>query len=142
MDALSFSTQFYFMSSVHAWGMIFLVLGVTIMIRKEYVMLSDVMFGLILLVMWLLGMLLKWTMIRMANAVSLWKLVKTEGTVDDEIAARLAIGEGGDEELERERVELRALNSPRFRHKWLERNRPWLVQHLVELLTPRSLDML
>lgn len=28
----------------------------------------------------------------------------------------------------------------RFRHRFLERNRPWILQHLVELLTPRSLD--
>merc|ERR1712072_414448 len=35
---------------------------------------------------------------------------------------------------------LQALNSERFRHRFLERNRPWILQHLVELLTPRSLE--
>jgi hypothetical protein len=43
--------------------------------------------------------------------------------------------------LEQERLELQALNSERFRHRFLERNRPWILQHLVELLTPRALDM-
>ena len=63
-----------------------------------------------------------------------------EGTVDDDVAAKLAIGEGRQADLEQERLELQALNSERFRHRFLERNRPWILQHLVELLTPRSLE--
>jgi hypothetical protein len=39
-------------------------------------------------------------------------------------------------------IELRALNSERFRHRFLERSRPWILQHLTELLTPRTLHML
>lgn len=63
-----------------------------------------------------------------------------EGTVDDDVAQKLAIGEGRQQDLEQERLELQALNSDRFRHRFLERNRPWILQHLVELLTPRQLD--
>ena len=63
-----------------------------------------------------------------------------EGTVDDDVAVKLAIGEGRQADLEQERLELQALNSERFRHRFLERNRPWILQHLVELLTPRSLE--
>ena len=59
-----------------------------------------------------------------------------EGTVDDDVAVKLAIGEGRQADLEQERLELQALNSERFRHRFLERNRPWILQHLVELLTP------
>ena len=64
-----------------------------------------------------------------------------EGTVDDDIAAKLALGKGRDADLEQERIELQAMNSERFRHRFLERNRPWILQHLVELLTPRTLEM-
>lgn len=60
-----------------------------------------------------------------------------EGTVDDEVAAKLAVGEGRQADLEQERLELQALNSERFRHRFVERNRPWILQHLAELLTPR-----
>lgn len=63
-----------------------------------------------------------------------------EGTVDDDVAAKLAIGEGRQADLEQERLELQALNSERFRHRFLDRNRPWILQHLVELLTPESLQ--
>ena len=37
-------------------------------------------------------------------------------------------------------MELQALNSDRFRHRFLEKNRPWILQHLVELLTPRTIE--
>ena len=70
----------------------------------------------------------------------LWVTKQIEGTVDDDLAAKLAIGEGRQADLEQERLELQALNSERFRHRFLERNRPWVLQHLVELLTPRSLE--
>lgn len=70
----------------------------------------------------------------------LWMTKQVEGTVDDDVAAKLAIGEGRQQDLEQERLELQALNSERFRHRFLERNRPWILQHLVELLTPRQLD--
>ena len=58
----------------------------------------------------------------------------------DDITARLAIGEGKQNDLEEERMELQALNSDRFRHRFLEKNRPWILQHLVELLTPRTIE--
>jgi len=71
----------------------------------------------------------------------LWVTKSIEGTVDDDVAAKLAIGEGRQADLEMERLELQALNSERFRHRFLERNRPWILQHLVDLLTPRTLDL-
>jgi hypothetical protein len=65
----------------------------------------------------------------------------SEGTVDDEIAKRLALGEDNQDELEMARLELQAMNSERFRHRFLDRSRPWILQHLEELLTPRTLQM-
>ena len=59
---------------------------------------------------------------------------KLQGTMDD------VIGEGRQEDLEQERQELLAMNSESFRHKFIEKNRPWVLSHLVELITPRSLQ--
>ena len=44
-------------------------------------------------------------------------------------------------DLDQERLELQAMNSERFRHRFLDKNRPWILQHLTELLTPRTLQM-
>ena len=78
--------------------------------------------------------------VKRLNWRGLWATKQIEGTIDDDVAAKLAVGEGRQADLEQERLELQALNSERFRHRFLERNRPWILQHLVELLTPRSLD--
>merc|ERR550537_987194 len=105
------------------------------------------MMPLIFVIIFLLGDSIAWSLRRLADIKyrrigwrGLWVTKQIEGTVDDDVAANLAIGEGRQADLEQERLELQALNSERFRHRFLERNRPWILQHLVELLTPRSLD--
>ena len=64
----------------------------------------------------------------------LWATKQLEGTMDDAVAARLAVGVGNQAGLEQERLELQALNSDRFRTRFMERNRPWVLQHLVDLI--------
>ena len=59
--------------------------------------------------------------------------------MDDEVAAKLVIGEGRQAALEREKFDLKALNNESFRLKFIKENRPWLLQHLVDLITPQSL---
>lgn len=152
IDMMCFSDQFFFMSSLHAYGMILGIFGVSAMIRNEYQFFSDPMMIPIAAT--------TYTMCRIVQALSLqladqrwvgfifmfgwngiWERRSLQGTVDDEIAAKLAIGEGRQEDLEAERLELQAMNSERFRHRFLAKSRPWVLQHLVELLTPRTLQM-
>merc|ERR1712167_260101 len=90
---------------------------------------------------WSLATLTNWLCRKIADQTKLWSRRSLQGTVDDEIAAKLAVGEGRQEDLEAERLELQAMNSERFRHRFLDRSRPWVLQHLVELLTPRTLQM-
>ena len=70
----------------------------------------------------------------------IWVTKQIEGTMDDDVAAKLAVGEGRQVDLEQERLELQALNNESFRYRFLGKNRPWILQHLVELVTPRSLE--
>lgn len=140
-DMLCFSSQYYFVLALHTWGMILTIFGIVIMLRKEYDMFADWVFLFIFLVMWTMLGLLKRVLLLMANLAGLWRRKTLEGTVEDEVAAKLAIGEGTAEDLEAERIELAALNSERFRQRFLERNRPWIIAHLSELLTPRTLKL-
>jgi hypothetical protein len=141
VDSMCFSSQFYSMAAFHAWGIALLLIGVEIMLRKEYNVFGDVVFGIIFVVMWLLFQVLRIFLRVVGEIVSIWKLPRVEGSIDDELAAKLAIGEGDLKELEEERVELKAMNSEAFRLRFVERNRPWLVQHMIELLTPRTLQV-
>ena len=121
--------------------------GITTFIRQDYIIFGDQAMMLIMLIMVVVGDLIQRFLkyladikIRRIGWRGLWVTKQIEGTVDDDVAAKLAIGEGRQADLEQERLELQALNSERFRHRFLERNRPWILQHLVELLTPESLE--
>merc|ERR1711871_1418691 len=141
IDMMCFSSQYYFMSTLLAWGIVAGMLGIAIMLRWNYNMFGDVAFPMILTGIWSVCTIVNFLSRRFANIVGIWVRKSLQGTVDDEIAAKLAIGEGRQEDLEAERLELQAMNSERFRHRFLDRSRPWVLQHLVELLTPRTLQM-
>lgn len=65
---------------------------------------------------------------------------RAQGTVDDDIENKLKLGEF-DAARELNRLELQSMNDEAFRHRFMDRNRPWVLQHLTELLTPRTLQM-
>merc|ERR1711937_863197 len=141
IDMMCFSSQFYFMTTVLAWGNITIMFGISIILRNETNFFADVALPTIIVGTWSLGTFINWFCRKCADQAGLWSRRSLQGTVDDEIAAKLAIGEGRQEDLEAERLELQAMNSERFRHRFLDRSRPWVLQHLVELLTPRTLQM-
>jgi hypothetical protein len=147
LDMLCFSSQYYFIMTLFTFGMMFIILAMVIYLRNNYNPFADPIACLLIVLMIIGGELLGMFLKRLGDVKilrlgwrGLWVTKQIEGTVDDDVAAKLAIGEGRQQDLEQERMELQALNSDRFRHRFLERNRPWILQHLVELITPRSLE--
>ena len=141
IDMMCFSSQFYFICTIHGVGMLLVQFGLTIILRNFANPFSDSMLPVIMLGIFSICTVIQWLGRLFADASGIWVRKSLQGTVDDEIAAKLAIGEGRQADLEAERLELQALNSERFRHRFLDRSRPWVLQHLVELLTPRTLEM-
>merc|ERR1711871_1413409 len=121
--------------------MLICMFGLTMILRAQANPFGDSMLPVIIVIMWGICTILNWACRLGGNLAGVWVRKALQGTVDDEIAAKLAIGEGRQADLEAERLELQALNSERFRHRFLDRSRPWVLQHLVELLTPRTLQM-
>lgn len=122
-------------------------MGVTICLRRKYNFLGDPVFPLIMAIVVACFELIAQLCVFVSNtsidAISwggIWKVATLQGTMDDVIASKLAVGEGRQEDLEQERQELMAMNSESFRHKFIEKNRPWVLSHLVELITPLSLQ--
>merc|ERR1711968_335336 len=107
----------------------------------DYNIFGDIAFPTVWALVSIIAGVLNRLLRKCADLGGLWSRRSLQGTVDDEIAAKLAVGEGRQEDLEAERLELQAMNSERFRHRFLDRSRPWVLQHLVELLTPRTLQM-
>ena len=147
IDMLCFSSQYYFLVAQFGFAVVLGTMAIEIFLRVNFNLFSDPVTPLLFVIIFVLGELMAlvcWLMcdikIKRFGWRGLWMTKQVEGTVDDDVAAKLAIGEGRQQDLEQERLELQALNSDRFRHRFLERNRPWILQHLVELLTPRQLD--
>ncbi|KAL7555003.1 hypothetical protein ACHAWF_018580 [Thalassiosira exigua] len=147
VDLLCFSSQHYFILSLIALGFGTNMYGVTICVRRRYNFLGDPIFALIVVVVISICESIARICAYISNITidaigwgGIWRVTQLQGTMDDVIASKLAIGEGRQEDLERERQELQAMNSESFRHEFIKKNRPWVLQHLVEIMTPRSLQ--
>ncbi|KAG7401111.1 hypothetical protein PHYBOEH_002994 [Phytophthora boehmeriae] len=141
LDLLCFSSQLYFLLVLYVAGILLTMLGITVCLRASYGYFDDPIALTIIIVVVLMMRGLELSCIRLGDKLRIWKPRKLEGgTLDEDLAAKLALGAGRQRELERERLELQALNSERFRHRFLDRNRPWVLQHLAELFTPRTLQ--
>ena len=147
LDLLCFSSQYYFILTLLTLGFCTNMFAITICLRRKYNFLADPVFPFVVVAVVLCCEAASMICVYVSNTSmdtvcwrGVWKISQLQGTMDDVIAAKLAIGEGRQEDLEQERQELQALNSEAFRHKFIEKNRPWVLQHLVELVTPRSLQ--
>ena len=149
IDLMSFSSQYYFVSALLSGSIITTLFGATILLRtKGYSFLADPALPFIIIVIAMLVKFLRHAFIYLASIKikyldweGIWGAIEIEGTLDDMIATKLAIGAGRQADLEKERMELDALNNDKFRQRFLDRNRPWLMRHLVELLTESEEDL-
>lgn len=146
LDLMCFSSQYYFILTVFGLSNSIIQVAIEMFLYTNYNPFGDPALVYIIIVMIVVIQLVKYFCYKAADIKvkrigwrGLWMTKQIEGTVDDEVAAKLAVGEGRQADLEQERLELQALNSERFRHRFVERNKPWILQHLVDLLTPQAL---
>ena len=121
LDALCFSSQFYYLISLITWGIIFLYLGVTSMIRNDHNPFADPT-----LFMWLVmiiggSIILKFILNSCARRLGLWRL-----TVDGRIKFDNADANKMDAAHNIKRLIKNVQTNP-FRHKFIIMNREWIV---------------
>ncbi len=146
IDSMSFSSQYYFVVTYLSFGMFLSMLGITILLRTpDYNAFGDPAMPLIITIIFLHCKFFQLVAKRLSSVQidyldwrGIWGATQLEGTLDDVIAAKLAIGEGRQVDLEQERMEIEAMNDDKFRKRFLDRNRPWILQHLYELFTASS----
>ena len=102
---LCFSSQYFFLLSIHIWGLLFMTLGVLIMLGVQYDLFGDWITIVIVVALHQGLALLARVFGALADQASLWELPTLAGTTSDEIAATLAVGEGSAVDLEQERME-------------------------------------
>jgi hypothetical protein len=148
LDQMCFSSQYYFMNTIHATGIVLFTLAIEILLQQNHNLFGDPAFPLLVCIVWSMCHFVKKLSIWVATKCSLWKLKH------DETGWHSQVREGDGEEfaipgwdelekLQQESHEAYILNqkitSETFRHKFLDYNRPWLVAQLPQILTPRTL---
>jgi len=137
VDMLCFSSQYYFLVASYAWAVIFLVIALFIQFHWSYNMFLDWITVVNLAMTFILCTLLKYLLFQIGYRGGLWSRKTLEGVIDDEIGVIMALAEGDAAALAVERIEQVALNSERFRKRFLNRAKPWIISQLQAILTPR-----
>ena len=150
LHQMGFSSQYYFMSFIHVTGMVLVVLGIEAMMRVSYNFFGDPATLLLVPFLWLLMTALQFIAVFLADKFGLWSVKRSSGT---------GMADSGDGDwgipslselmnLQRRKKgssysswQMNAkLSSDTFRFKFLDYNRAWLVYHLPEILTPRTVQ--
>lgn len=121
LDALNFCSQFYYIIALTTWGIIFLYLGFTAIIRNAYNPYADptlVLFGVIVVAITKpTHVLLRF----IANKIGLWKISGDDRhVVEMDMINRLDKGV-------RHKTLVKNLKTNPFRYKFLMVNREWIV---------------
>ncbi len=143
LDQMCFSSQYYMMMTVAVNGIVYFVLGVQMMVHQKYNFLGDP--ALLAMIQFLLGAfhLLSLTLARFSLFFNLW------GIKGDEVGWKEALEDEDDFDVP-DMDDLidgdttayfmnHRITSETFRHKFLDYNRPWLIEKLPGILTPRTL---
>jgi hypothetical protein len=148
LDQMCFSSQFYFMTTVHVTGICLVSIGVNMMLKSVYNGFGDPALCPIIGIVWVACIIVRKLAVWGAYQLGLWALKhdetgwhsKMEEADDDDFGIP---GWEDLEALQQESHEAYILNqkitSETFRHKFLNYNRPWLVAQLPMILTPRTL---
>ena len=82
------------MTTLLAWGNMTSMFGISIILRFQYNPFADVALPMLMVGTWAMGAMINYFCRKIADQTKLWSRRSLQGTVDDEIAAKLAVGEG------------------------------------------------
>ncbi|EGR29809.1 hypothetical protein IMG5_148370 [Ichthyophthirius multifiliis] len=131
LDNMQFSDQFYFIGTITTFGILFFVIGMTIMLRTQYIFFSDPVIYPMITFYYFIVHPTKWLMIYFWSKFDLWKLVDQENgnqqleSIDDIL------------NQERENIE-QIMEQEEIREHFVKQNKEWLIKNLTEYLTPES----
>lgn len=133
IDNYCFSSQYYYVISLSTWGIIYLYLGMTTMIRNEYNPFADPM--LLFYILMIFGALIPIKQVmKMGSAyIKLWELKQEEN---------LIIDTGTLNRLDKDhnfKRHIRQIQSNPFRHKFVYINREWIINNIARVLGGKNL---
>lgn len=125
---MSFSQQYYYVISLMSWGIIFLTLGMTIMLRNQYNPFADPVIA-IFIVLIIIGVFIVTTVMGMVQSFfKIWEVsynpvitidVSQVNKLDKDYSMKMLV---------------RNLQTNPFRHKFLRVNREWIIHNIASIL--------
>ena len=128
LDNMSFSQQYYYIVSLMAWGIIYLTLSMTIMLRNQYNPFADPVITLFIIMIGITVFLVRLVMDFIRDYFRIWEVEHNPIiTVDVSQVNRLDKDYGM-------RVLVKNLQTNPFRHKFMRVNREWIIHNIAEIL--------
>jgi hypothetical protein len=128
LDNMSFSQQFYYVSSLMTWGIIYLVLGMTILVRNQYNPFADPVLMIFIMMISVITSIIRYFIKEVSDYFKIWEVSHHHfSKVDVSQINKL------DKEYSM-RVLVRNLQTNPFRHKFLRVNREWLIHNIATIL--------
>lgn len=128
LDNLSFSSQYFYVVSLSAWGIIFSVFGITIMIRQQYNPFEDPLIVPFILMVGGAAVLIKPILSIITSYLRIWEINAIENLkIDIAHVNRL------DKDNNMKRL-IRNIQTNPFRHKFMRNNREWIIHNIATIL--------
>jgi len=147
IDLLCFSSQYYFLTSYFTTGLVMIIFGMQILLRKEYNIFSDKMTPFVVALALVAIWCIKWVCWRLGKRF-VWRFKPVAAEVDESGLALSAFEAKGDLELPMWGGDKGGdggkgfggpdISSETFRHRFFIANKPWIMQQLKMSMSPRS----
>ena len=132
LDALCFSSQYYFIISLTTWGIIFLYLGFTSIMRSYYNPFADPTLIFFCLAVSVSTFPIQYMLSYLSNLAKLWQI---KG--DDRIRVDVAAINRLDAASNMKKL-IRNVQTNPFRFKFLMINREWIISNIASILGGRT----
>jgi hypothetical protein len=142
LDLVSFSSQYYFSSLMHAMGIFFFCIGLVIIIAQKFNFLGDTTLPFIITLFWVICIFIKEVSITIGNALGIWTIPlvrkRNLATVEPndvtvptwDAKYKSVVNDIIDQKYVNDEI----VQLDHFRHSFVKHNRPWIVQQLRGLL--------
>lgn len=128
LDSLCFSSQYFFINGLTAWGMMLIYFGLSITLSNGYPLVSDLLFFWLTPFTLLTCLVARRVLVYLLSLSQIWR-IGTLPTVHYAVNEDVVPYDASQH-----------LRSQPVKNKFLEKNRKWLLLHLAELITPDALE--
>jgi hypothetical protein len=125
---MSFSQQFYYVTSLMTWGLVYMCLGWTTLLRNQYNPFADPIITPFIIIVGIVTAIMKFAISIVSDYFHVWEIqYRAIKEIDVSEVNKL------DKDFTH-RVLVKNIQTNPFRHKFLRVNREWLIHNIASIL--------